>query len=195
MANNANNVTTGKPRIGGGVYVAPLGTSLPTDAVTPLSSAFKSLGYCSDDGLTNPETSETETHHAWGGDAVLTEETEHSDTFEFTLIEILNLEVLKFVYGSDAVSGTLSTGIHIKAGRYEKPAVVLVFEMILRGGVLKRIVVPSAKIISREDVEYVDDDVVGFGVTVFAEPDANGDTHHDYMQAPTQPQPETQQEG
>jgi hypothetical protein len=36
----------------GGVSIAPYGTTLPTDATTTLDSAFKDLGYISEDGAT-----------------------------------------------------------------------------------------------------------------------------------------------
>ena len=53
MSSDASNVTSSKPSVGGAVWAAPLKTEIPTDAKTPLNEAFKSLGYCSDDGLTN----------------------------------------------------------------------------------------------------------------------------------------------
>lgn len=186
MANNANNVTTGKPRVGGGVWVAPLGTVLPTDATTALNAAFKPLGYVSEDGLTNADSIETETIRAWGGDTVATPETGRTDTFGLTLLEILNVDVLKFVYGPDNVTGTsLDTGITVKADSGEHPAVALVFEMILRGNVLKRIVVPNGTITQREDVVYVDNDVTGYGVTINAAPASTGVTHYEYLKTAT----------
>ena len=72
MPNLATNVTVGKPKASGGVYSAPTGTALPTDATTALNAAFTSLGYCSDDGLTNSIELENAEIKAWGGDTVLT---------------------------------------------------------------------------------------------------------------------------
>lgn len=65
MANNKDNVSTGKPKVGGAVFTAITGSTLPTDATTALDAAFKSLGYCSEDGVTNSSGISTENIKAW----------------------------------------------------------------------------------------------------------------------------------
>ena len=42
-----SNVSVGKPAVGGAIYRAAKGTTLPTDATTALGSSFKQLGYVS----------------------------------------------------------------------------------------------------------------------------------------------------
>ena len=176
-----SNVTNGKPKIGGAIYRGALGTALPTDAKTALAEAFKCLGYCSDDGLVNSNSPKSESIKAWGGDTVLTYQKEKPDDFKYTLLEVLNPDVLAAVYGTANVSGTLATGISIKANAIEQEESVWVFELVMRSGALKRIVVPDGKITAVGDVSYTDSDAVGYETTLSAMPDGTGNTHYEYI--------------
>lgn len=181
----AKNVTTGKPKIGGAIYRAPVGTTLPTDAKAALNAAFKGMGYLSEDGLKNSNSPDTGTVKAWGGDTVLVVQNGKDDTFQGTFIEALNVEVLKMVYGDKNVSGDIATGIVVKANADEAESYSYVVDMIMRENILKRIVIPSAKVSGIGDITYSDGDAVGYDTTLNAAPDASGNTHYEYITSGT----------
>lgn len=186
---NVANVSTAKPKVGGAIYSAPLGSTLPTDATSTLDSAFKSLGYISEDGLKNENSPESESIKAWGGDTVAVVQSDKPDVFKYTLIEATNIDVLKEVYGDDNVAGTLSTGIEIKANAIELEEHCLVIDMVLKGGVLKRIVIPNGKVTEIGEISYADADAIGYETTLQAVPDTDGNTHYEYIKKTVTPTP------
>ena len=181
-AASSANVTAAKPNISGAVSSAPLKTALPQNAKTALNEAFKTLGYISEDGLTNENSPESEEVKAWGGQTVLSSQTDKKDTFKFKLIESLNVEVLKEVYGADNVTGTLTTGITVKTNANELPEHSLVIDMMLKNGSVKRIVIPRGKVSEIGEIGYKDGEPIGYELTITALPDDQGNTHYEYMQ-------------
>lgn len=187
MPNNidANNVTVGKPKVTGSIFRAPLETNLPTDATTVLHESFVCLGYISDAGVVNTDSSESESVQAWGGDTVANPQGKKTDNFKWTMIEALNVEVLKTVYGKENVSGTLQDGITIKSNNAERENSCFVIDMILKNNTLKRIVIPNGKVVSVGDVTYVDNAPIGYETTVACEPDKDGNGHYEYIKQVT----------
>lgn len=179
--NKASNVTAGKPKITGAIFRAPVGSTLPTDAKTELDTAFKCLGYVSEDGVTNGNSPESKQTKAWGGDVVLSTQTEKPDTFQFKLIEAKNVDVLKMIYGDSHVTGDLDTGIKVDVTAEDPGPAAYVIDMILKDGDLKRMVIPSASISEMDDIVYNDSKPVGYDVTLTATADDTGCTHHEYI--------------
>mgnify|MGYP001073356198 CR=1 FL=1 len=180
MANDSSNVSFGKPKATGAVYIAPAGTSVPTDATSELNVAFKNLGYISEDGLVNSVSTDKQEVNAWGGDKVLSEQTTFGETFTVNLLET-NEYALKTYYGEDNVEVD-GTNITITQNSTPLPEVVAVFELVLTGGRVKRIVVPKAKIADRSgDITYADGSAVMYPAVFDALPDTDGNTHVEYI--------------
>lgn len=182
MANTATNVTVGKPNVSGAVYRAPIGTTLPTDATTALDAAFVPLGYVSEDGLSNNNELSVEATKAWGGNIVLRSLTEMNDEFALTLIETKNVDVLKAVYGDANVTVDANNNVTVNVIAEDPVEAVWVFELALRGGIARRIVIPDGAITSRDAITYNDSDPVGYGITISAYPDASAKTHVEYTE-------------
>ena len=97
------------------------------------------------------------------------------------MIEPKNLEVIKSIYGDDNVTGTLDTGIVVKANNNDQDAAIWVIDMIMKGNVLKRIVIPNAVLSDLGTITYKDDEAIGYECTLSAMPDASGNTHYEYI--------------
>lgn len=188
-SNTATNVSTGKPKVSGSIYRAARTGSLtvPTSASASLSSDYKCLGYISEDGVTNDLSMETDKVKAWGGDTVLVFQTDKGDTFKFKLLETLNEDVLKTIFGASNVTVTAATttapkSITINVNSEEQEEAVWVIDMIMRGNNPKRIVIPYGKISEMGEITYKDNEAVGYDVTITGTADSSGNTHYEYME-------------
>ena len=177
-----NLTTTSAPKTGGPLFRGEVGSTLPTDAVSELGSAFTNLGRISDDGAKASDSISTEEIKDWEGIVVATPVKEKKDELEITLIESLNVEVLKTVYGSENVSGTLETGIKVESKPHNPKHYAYVLDTIEgeNSDVLHRKVYPNAAITKVGDQTYVNNKLVSYPITITALGDENGNTRYDY---------------
>ncbi|MCC9682775.1 phage tail protein, partial [Streptococcus agalactiae] len=85
------------------------------------------------------------------------------------------------IYGKDNVSGDLKNGITVKSNSKALEEHCLVIEMILKNNTVKRIVIPKGKVAEVGEIKYVDNEAAGYETTVQAFPDAEGNTHYEYI--------------
>lgn len=181
MAGTATNVTAGKPNVAGAVFCAPVGSTLPTDATTTLGTAFKDLGFVSEDGVTRSISKSTTNIKEWGGGVVLITQDEKTTTIKLKLIEYLNADVQKFVHGDSNVSGTIAEGLSIHINDAEDQEHSIVIEQIMRGGVPQRLVIPRGVITEIGDTVYRGNDTVAYDLTITALKSDDGNMINEYI--------------
>lgn len=180
--NNKENVTPANPKISGSIWRAPQGTTIPTDSTSDLDTKFKSLGYVSEEGVTNPNSPTYENVKAWGGSIIYSYLSDRPDTFKFILYEALNDEVLKTVYGDSRVTGSIDTsGIKVSVGAEQDEGHPYVIDMVLKAGILKRIVIPDGIVTSIGDISYKGNGLIGYEVTITCNSDSESNTHYEYI--------------
>lgn len=190
MDNNASNVSTGKPKVGGAIFVAPKGTALPIDATSALGAPFVNLGYASEDGLVNATETDSEDINAWGGDTVLSVQTSYKETFTVNLIETKEA-VLAQYYGAENVEVDGSGNITVRHNGKQLPEQVAVVEVVLADGRIKRTVIPAAQVSDRSgEISYTDGDAIAYPIVWNAKPSQalDGDTARDYIAAVAEPE-------
>ncbi len=177
---DASNVSFGKSKSTGAVFVAPAGTAVPTDGTSTLAEAFKNMGYISEDGYTCNIETDTEEVKEWNGSVVLEEQSSFKETHTVNFLET-NAEVLKVLYGDDNVTAT-GNNITVHSTAASLPEHVVVVELVLTGGRVKRIVIPHAKMADRSaETTYNATDAITYPAKFSASPDSKGDYHVEYI--------------
>lgn len=95
--------------VSGAVAYAPMGSTAPTDADTPMTTPYVDIGYISSDGVVEARDRSTSNIVAWqNADVVRSVVTEASITVAFTGIET-NKATLELFYGSalNTVDGSI----------------------------------------------------------------------------------------
>lgn len=185
MANVISNVVSGKPNVIGGIFRAPRGTALPTDAAVALDAAFVSLGFIGEDGVTETVDRSTEKIKAWGGNTVKVTQSDYAVTVGFTMVEAMSGEALKTAYGDDNVAttaATVSTGTKhaVKLNKNQLEHYTYVLE-IKDGDAKIRVVLDDGQVTENGEVTYNDAGIVSYPVTVEAFENEDGDNVVKYL--------------
>lgn len=171
--NDKDNITIGRPKAGGAIYVAPLGTALPTDAGTSLSGSYVNLGYVTEDGVTQSTSEETDMIKAWGPENVMMAQNDFGESVTYNLMETIRPAVLQFVRGAENVSIDADGAIASGTTGDPLPRCVVVIDTIQNNGSanprIHRIVYGDCQITDRSgDQTYNNSDPVTFPVTLTA---------------------------
>jgi hypothetical protein len=165
-ANLASEVLVGKPLISGGVYNAPIGTTVPVTATEDLDAAFEGVGYVVFGGVTQAIGASTTPLKAWGGSVVRVLQTEHNLTYAFGLMQT-NKTNLGIYYGADSTTGDPDAGLLTKVTAAELNHSIWVIEL-KDGDYRGRIVIEDGQVTERGDVVYQDEDAAVMPITVTA---------------------------
>lgn len=175
MANNAELARLG---VTGSLYVAPLGTTAPTD-LGAWGVGWVDLGYISDDGVTEAVNEDRQDFTPWqSATPIRTEITSAVQTFHATLWETKAATVSLFyrVPESDmTVTGTAPNEIvsFNQQGKPDRDTRAYGIDVI-DGTYHRRIVLPMAEVTERGDVTYKSDTLIGYEVTITAYPGSDG---------------------
>lgn len=177
MATSVANITAGRPMASGGILAAPLGSTLPTDASTALDAAYVALGLVGEEGLAPSGERSSENTKDWAGDIVAALQSEHTSSFEITLLEVFNEEALKAVFGDGNVTVTAATPSSGKLFSIKETGEPLghksfAFDMKYLDKRM-RIVLPDAQITAVEEAPFVNAALNSFKITIMAYKDTN----------------------
>lgn len=167
MALDSDNV---RVAVSGAVYVAPTGTTAPTDSGSALDAAFVDLGYVSADGITETIDRSTNQIRAWQNGSLVREITsEGTYSVEMTFIETKE-DVLELYYGGSVTGGAIEIDPASSGGR--KSFVIDVVD----GSAVERIYIPAGEITSVGERTLASGEAIGYQVTITAYADTDSAT-------------------
>lgn len=165
MANDADNV---RVALTGSIYMAPKGSTAPTDLDTAWDAAWLDLGFMSDDGVAMEYSTDVEDINAWQSLSPVRRVLTSVDmTLGFTAIELKSRTVTAYFPGATItnVSGAIQ--------RLDIPAAPGPQEFSfglewIDGAIKNRLVVARGEITGRESITLGRSSAVALGMTVSA---------------------------
>jgi hypothetical protein len=167
--------------VDGVVSSAPTGTAAPTAVDSVLASPWVDLGYVSEDGVTESNTTTSEKVRAWQNAAVVrTLVTEGETTFSFNLIQT-NADTLAEYYGLETGDIDTADGSFVSSPTRQRPNRSYVIDVV-DGDELIRKYIKVGQITEVGDQVFQNGAPIGYEVTITAYDDATlgGSVKHFY---------------
>lgn len=151
-------------------YVAPVGTTAPTDPYSPWGDGWLDAGYVTEDGLNEALNENRQTFKAWGRqDPVRTQVTDRETKFKVTFMQTSAL-TLALYYGVDMADMTSSGTAGTQFLAFNEPdttesmAYALGMD-VLDGDYPKRLIVARAEVSEKGDLPHKSDSVQNYELT------------------------------
>lgn len=163
--------------VSGDVYVAPLGTALPTTTDAVLNAAFEPLGYLDETGITEAQARTINSIKAFQNAAVVRKITsEHDATYSFVALET-NPVVLEMYYGNYT---DLGTNARVAVDGADLPQLAIVID-IYDGEDTIRHVLGAAQVTEQGNTSYGSSDAIKRPMTITAYPSDAIDDNKAYI--------------
>lgn len=180
-SNSTDNVSSTKGVRGGYIFVAPVGTTLPTDYSTALPTAYKCLGFISEDGYVETVDSDSEDLVDMNGDLMDSPQTSRVESAQLTLAEIKAM-TLKLMYGDENVTDKAGV-ITVKHNGNSNGTWVVVLDLLLKNNRKWRKVVPLFQCSELDDLTLAVGELAARALTAKYLTDGDGNTCYDYIQS------------
>lgn len=180
-ANSTDNVSSTKGVRGGYIFVAPVGTTLPTDYSTALPTAYKCLGFISEDGYVETVDSDSEDLVDMNGDLMDSPQTSRVESAQLTLAEIKAM-TLKLMYGDENVTDKAGV-ITVKHNGNSNGTWAVVLDLLLKNNRKWRKVVPLFQCSELDDLTLAVGELAARALTAKYLTDGDGNTCYDYIQS------------
>lgn len=180
-SNSTDNVSSTKGVRGGYIFVAPMGTALPTDYSTALPTAYKCLGFISEDGYVETVDSDSEDLVDMNGDLMDSPQTSRVESAQLTLAEIKAM-TLKLMYGDENVTDKAGV-ITVKHNGNSNGTWVVVLDLLLKNNRKWRKVVPLFQCSELDDLTLAVGELAARALTAKYLTDGDGNTCYDYIQS------------
>jgi hypothetical protein len=168
MANNADQVDVAAT---GAVYMSTIGATAPTNATAAWSTAWKELGFLSEDGLTENQGLDSEEIKAWQNGAVVRRVITGSRMeLAFTPIET-NLQTLDLFYPGSVTTQVTGPPAETQTIIKLPVATPKAFGIdVIDGTKRLRVIVAKAEVADRGEVSYLNSAPVSYPVTLNVTP-------------------------